>query len=133
MRVIDIMSTTVRTARTDHTVVEALRRMAEHGVSSLPVVDGRDAVVGIVSEQDLLRGAIASAPARGRVADPVAEGPRTVAAAMTPAPHVVGELDDVADVARVFAVMGWKSLPVVRHGRLVGMVSRSDVVRAISR
>jgi len=36
-------------------------------------------------------------------------------------------------VSRTFSMMSWKSLPVVRHGRLVGVVSRSDVVRALSR
>jgi CBS domain-containing protein len=52
---------------------------------------------------------------------------------MTRGPFTTHERADVADVAAVFAERGWKSIPVVHDDRLVGVISRSDVVRALSR
>jgi CBS domain-containing protein len=131
MQVIDIMSTPVRTVRPTTPVVAALRVLADHRLSSLPVVDDAGALVGIVSEKDLLREAI-EPPLSGprRLPD---TAPTRVGQVMTPAPHTVRPDADVADVARVFTMMSWKALPVVTAGGLVGVISRSDVVRALSR
>jgi CBS domain-containing protein len=131
MQVIDIMSTPVRTVRPTTPVMAALRVLADHRLSSLPVVDDAGALVGIVSEKDLLREAI-EPPLSGRRQLPDT-APTRVAQVMTPKPHTVRPDADVADAARVFSMMSWKALPVVRDGGLVGVISRSDVVRALSR
>jgi CBS domain-containing protein len=52
---------------------------------------------------------------------------------MTANPHTVWEDSDVAELARTFATTSWKSVPVVRGDVLLGVVSRSDVIRAMSR
>lgn len=137
MQVIDIMTATVQTARTSTSVDAALKVLAAYRVSSLPVVDDDGAVIGIVSERDLLRRAID--PASGHSDQPSVgrhvrvDPPTHVGEVMTPAPHTVPPDLDVADVAHVFSVMSWKAMPVVRDRRLVGIISRSDVVRALTR
>ena len=88
----------------------------------------------MVSEADVLRTALEPDPrAHLRPAGHGADLPRTVAEVMTPHPHTAREETDVAELARTFSQQSWKSLPVVRDGRLVGVVSRSDVVRALTR
>ena len=88
----------------------------------------------MVSEADVLRTALEPDPrAHLRPDRPRGGLPRTVAEVMTPHPHTVREETDVAELARTFSAQSWKSLPVVRDGRLVGVVSRSDVVRALAR
>jgi hypothetical protein len=97
MRVIDIMTATVRTARPTTSVMAALRTLAEARVSSLPVVDDEGALVGIVSEKDLLRRVIdppASKLTPGQLRD---TPPTQVQDVMTPDPHTVRPETDVAD------------------------------------
>jgi CBS domain-containing protein len=126
VKVIDIMTSPVLTVTASTPVVEALRLLAGRRVSGLPVVDDEGRVRGIVTEQDLLRRAVEPAGHATELAQAVGE-------VMTAAPHTVSPDTDVADVSHLFSMMSWKALPVVRHGRLIGMVSRSDVVRALSR
>jgi CBS domain-containing protein len=132
MQVIDVMTTTVYTATEHMPVMSAFRILAAHHVSSLPVIDERGGVVGIVSEQDVLRGCVEPPGFRSSELSGTTK-PQRVADVMTFSPHTVSPSADVADVVRIFSMMGWKSLPVVRHGQLVGMVSRSDVVQALGR
>jgi CBS-domain-containing membrane protein len=114
----------------------AVRMLAEHHVSALPVIDADGRVVGILSEADVLRLHVATDPrAHLRPVDdgPAEPWPATVAEVMSADPVVAHESSDVAEVARILADTGWKSLPVVgREGELAGMVSRSDVIRALS-
>lgn len=114
----------------------AVRVLAEHHVSALPVVDAEDRVVGILSEADILRLHVATDP-RAHLR-PVDDGrpepwPSAVHEVMSADPLVAHEASDVSEVARILADTGWKSLPVVgEHGELTGMVSRSDVIRALA-
>ena len=105
-------------------------------VARTVVVDGSGRVVGILSEADVLRLHVSADPrAHLRpVADEAVEPwPATVGEVMSPDPVVAREGSDVADVARILADTGWKSLPVVDGDHaLVGMVSRSDVIRELS-
>lgn len=113
----------------------AVGMMADYGITSLPVVDERGDLVGIVSEADILQAALPSDP-RAHMRPPVAARPGQpvcVGDLMTPAPLTTTQSSDVADVARVFAGTSWKSLPVLRGLTLVGVISRSDVIRALAR
>jgi len=114
----------------------AVRVLAEHRVSALPVVDGEGRVVGILSEADVLRLHLSGDPRshlRPVVDEPPEPWPATVGEVMTPEPVVAHEGSDVAEVAHVLADTGWKSLPVVDGNHLlIGMVSRSDVIRELS-
>ena len=113
----------------------ALRMMATVRVSSLPVVDDSGCVVGIISEADVLQEGLEPDPrAHMRlVAHPSRPLPATVAEVMTAHPYTVREDSDVAELALTFARTSWKSVPVVRGEGLLGVVSRSDVIRAMAR
>jgi CBS domain-containing protein len=135
MLVKDVMSTDVASVTPPTTVDQALHILVERKVTSLPVVDDQQRVVGILSEADLLMHLLSRDPRAHLIPvhQATAEPPRLVAEVMTRSPHVTRPEDDVSDLAAVMAQHGWKSVPVVRDGRLAGIVSRSDVLRALAR
>ena len=135
MLVREIMTSPAYSVREVASLEEALKLMATARVTSLPVVDDSAHVVGIISEADLLKTDLEPDPrAHVRPArQPVESLLTTVGQVMTANPHTVWEDSDVADLAHTFATTSWKSVPVVRGGILLGVVSRSDVIRAMSR
>lgn len=135
MLVREIMSSPAYSVREDAPLAEALGLMATAKVTGLPVVDSGGRVVGIISEADLLKADLEPDPrAHMRVVRPQSESAlATVAELMTAGPHTVREDSDVAELAHTFASTSWKSVPVVRGEMLLGVVSRSDVIRAMNR
>jgi CBS domain-containing protein len=135
MLVKEVMSTQVAVVAESSRVDDALRLLVERRVTSLPVVADDGAVIGILSEADLLDHLLSRDPRAHQI--PVAashsEPPRFVRDLMTTSVHVTRPDEDVSDLAELMLRHGWKSVPVVERGRLVGMVSRSDVVRALAR
>jgi CBS domain-containing protein len=134
MQVKDVMTTPVCSVGPCATIEEALGVLGAKGITSVPVVDdGR--VVGIVSEADLLRGVLSPDPRAHQILAfrALREPPETVRSVMTAPPYVTRGDEDVSDLLRVMAEHGWKSIPVVHEGNLVGIVSRSDVVHALRR
>jgi CBS domain-containing protein len=136
MLVRDVMTADPITIRPDVGVKEALTRLAHIGITSLPVVDDGRRLCGIVSEADLIRDAVGADPRaheRPVTIRPVAAA-QTVEDVYTREPVVVRPEDDVSTAVELMSTRGFKSLPVVddQH-QLVGMLSRSDVVRALAR
>jgi CBS domain-containing protein len=130
----EIMTAPALSVRREADLDEALRIMAEKKITALPVVDEGDLLVGVLSEIDLLRRAVE--PDHRAHALPVQESeplPKTVGEIMTPRPRSTTEGADVADLIRLFTTSSYKSLPVVRGDKLIGVVSRSDVIRALWR
>ena len=137
MIVADIVRRSAPSVR-EHTVLTvAADALVESGLGSLPVLDADGLLTGVVSEGDLLRFVV------GTRHEP-AGSPRTVSAAyrqdayrhvvadvMTRNPVTATELLPVEEVARLFVRLPWRILPVVRLGRLVGVVTRTDVVHAL--
>ena len=136
MLVRELVTRDVAHVREASALDSAIRVLAEQRVSALPVVDVTGRVVGILSEADVLRLHLSADPRahlRPVMDEPAEPWPATVAEVMSPDPVVAHEGSDVAEVARVLADTGWKSLPVVdAEHALLGMVSRSDVIRALS-
>ncbi|HET7306077.1 MAG TPA: CBS domain-containing protein [Segeticoccus sp.] len=135
MLVREIMTTPALTVGADQRPREALRLMASAHVTALPVLDGSGDLIGMLSEADLLRPAL-GADSRAHLRPSAHDGvvlPRRVDELMSTPAHTVTEETDVADLALTLDATGWKSMPVVREGELVGMVSRSDIVRALWR
>ena len=135
MLVREIMTSPAYRVHDGATIEAALQVMATARVSSLPVVDTGGHVVGIISEADLLKDRLEPDPrAHIRLVAPPS-GPMlaTVTQVMTAHPYTVREDHDVAELARTFARTGWKCVPVVRGEVLFGVVSRSDVIRAMAR
>ena len=136
MLVEEIMTSPAVTVRADASVEAATRLLAERRLTMLPVVDAGSRLVGVVSEADLLGLPEPSDPrAHLRPTRPAAveKGSTTVAELMVRTPHTTSEHADVAEVAALFHRTAWKCLPVMRDEQLVGVVSRSDIIRAMAR
>ena len=136
MLVGEIMTTPAVTVREDATPYVALSLLARRHVTMLPVVDGEGRLVGVVSEADLLALPEPPDPRAHLRPVPAAETekpPGTVAELMVGSPGTTSEHADVAEVAALFRRTSWKCLPVMRDDELVGVVSRSDIIRAMSR
>ncbi len=114
---------------------EAAALMAGHGISGLPVVDPDLRVIGVVSEADLLP--LETSPDPRTQATPLP--PRTmplptrVADVMTRDVFTVEEDTDLGVVAQRMIETGVKRFPVLRGDRLVGVVSRHDLVKVMAR
>lgn len=134
MLVREIMTAPALSAHEDDDLDGALQLLAEHRITALPIVDDAGHVIGVLSEIDVLRRAIeADTRAHQGPVAPSEPLPRTLAEIMTRDPRTTTEGADVADLIELFTTTSFKSLPVVRDGLLVGVVSRSDVVRALWR
>jgi CBS domain-containing protein len=142
MRVRDVMTADVITATPETSVPEAASLMSGHGVSGLPVVDSEGGLVGIVTEGDLILRQAAPRPRRWWhrfFEDPEtlareyrkASG-TTVGEVMTrPVVSVSPTLALVA-AARILYDRRLRRLPVVHDGRVMGMLSRGDLVKALA-
>ncbi len=143
MKAQDVMTRDVATVPPDATVRDVAHRLAELRISGVPVVSGPGEVLGIVSESDLLRRVeLGSAPKFGNWSS-VFDAPRQAAEAFakshgTKAHDVmarpvvsVQEDAELADIADTMARHGIKRVPVIRNGKLVGIIARSDIVRAL--
>lgn len=145
MRAEDVMTIAVATVRPETTVADAIALMVDKRVSGLPVVDQDGALVGIVTEGDLLRrvelgterhrkgwldfllGAGASA------FDYVRSHTNRVEDIMTVNPRSVSAETSLDDVVRAMEARHVRRLPVVKDDKLVGIVSRADLVRALGK
>jgi CBS domain-containing protein len=142
MNAADIMTHPVVTVTPETTITEAAQLMLQHRISGLPVVDG-GAVVGIITEGDLLRRAETGTAVRRahwlelllgpeRLAqDFIRAHARKVGEIMTPnivsaAPHSA-----LADVVGLMEKHHIKRMPVIDEGRLVGIISRANLVHAL--
>lgn len=123
MRIADVLrrkGTAVATVGPDVTVTELLGELAAHNVGALPVVkDGN--IVGIVSERDVVRRLHAGGSALLQA---------TVSDIMTTEVTTCSPSDDVSDLAAVMTSRRFRHLPVVVDGRLAGIVSIGDLVKA---
>jgi len=148
MRAIDVMTTGVITIDPDTSVQAVAKLLSERGISGVPVVDAADRLVGIVSEGDLLHrvetgtervagrrrswwlDTIASDQELAR--DYIKSHGRTAKDVMTREVISVTETTDLADVAMLLDTKRIKRVPVLRDGKLVGIVSRANLVRALA-
>ena len=119
MKVSDLQHHELFTAQADESLDVAADRLSWHQVGALPVLEGQH-LVGIITERD-----VTAAMAEG--ADPVTT---PVSDYMTPAPEVLRPDSDLADAAHLMLELGIRHLPVVRGGRLVGVLSMRDLLGA---
>lgn len=141
----DIMTRDVVTVRKGTSIEEAMRLMAEHQVSGLPVVDIDGCLVGIITESDvLLKGMHAPSERRAHPTGLFAPQPdgvdeayrraqsECVEEAMTRKVVVFMEDSLVVDIARAMAERAINRVPIVDGCKVVGIVSRRDVIRAMA-
>jgi CBS domain-containing protein len=116
-------------------VKTALGLLTEHKITSMPVLGRNGALRGVVSEADLIRDLV---PSDRRAHEAPSEHtwrdrPSHVADVMTAHAITVHPEDDLADAVELLTSTTVKSVPVVEHdGTVVGMLSRSDVVRVLA-
>lgn len=144
MKVDEVMRREVVTVRAGTPFKEIAQAMLRHGVSGVPVVDVTGTVVGVVTDSDLL--AKEAYPHRekralARLADMFAgepEGERKAGGlyaedVMSTPAISIGPAETIRGAARIMIERGIKRLPVVEGGRLVGLISRHDVLRVFAR
>ena len=144
MKAADVMTRRVVTIDVDAPIAQAARLMTEHRISGLPVLDAAGRLVGIVSEGDFLRRTETGTEVRrprwvqfllspGRLADEfVRTHARRVGEVMTPDVATVTESTPADEIVRLMERRRVKRVPVLRDGRMVGIVSRADLVRALA-
>jgi CBS domain-containing protein len=144
----DVMTTEVVTVSPETTVQELAKLLSEKGISGTPVVDASQRLVGVVSEGDLLHRAETGTERRVQrrrswwlesvateqelARDYVKAHGRTVADIMTREVISAEETTDLADLAMLLETKRIKRVPVVSGGKLVGIVSRANLVRALA-
>jgi CBS domain-containing protein len=115
MKAEDVMTTKVVTVREDQTKQHAARLLSQHRISGLPVVNADNVVVGVVTEYDV-----------------ISKKGRTVGEIMTRGVISITPDTDLEEVSHILVHERIKRLPVLHQGRLLGIVSRADLVREVA-
>ncbi len=116
-----IMSKKLKTLKADDPVTIAASNMAEYGYSGFPVLDKKDKLVGIVTRQDLIQ-------ARSKLGK---ENPPPVKSVMTTTIHSVSADTTINEAVDLMLKYDIGRLPVVDKGKLLGIVDRYDLIRAV--
>jgi CBS domain-containing protein len=144
MKVKDIMTSPVLSVESESPISQAIQLMLEKRISGLPVLDGQGRLVGIVTEGDFLRRTETGTQRRrsrwlefligpGRLADEYTRSHgRKVIDVMTPDPVTLDEQTPLEEVVRIMEKRRIKRLPVVREQKLVGIVSRANLLHALA-
>jgi CBS domain-containing protein len=135
MRAKDVMTTPVLTVTPDTPVKEVARLLVERKISAVPVVDEFDGLVGIISEADLVPLEAVGDPSAHilPLREREAPVPRVAREVMTKEVITVDEEAEMALVAGLMIEHRLKSIPVVMGKEVLGIVSRRDVLRVLSR
>jgi len=115
MKVEDVMTSKVITVTENQTKEEAARLLAEHRISGLPVVNAHNGVIGVVTEYDI-----------------ISKKGRTVGEIMSRGVISVTPDTDLEEVSYLLVHERIKRVPVLDQGRLVGIVSRADLVKEVA-
>jgi len=124
VKVRDFMSASLVTLSPSTPILEAARRLVEERISGAPVVDHTGNLVGLLSEKDCMRIALQAgyhSEAAGTVAEYMHKDVKTVDAER-----------NIVDVAMMFIEDDYRRYPVMKDGRLVGQISRRDVLKALA-
>lgn len=119
----DYMSASLVTFTPDMDVMNAIDVLVKHRISGAPVVNDRGSLVGLLSEKDCMQVAVQAGyyeQLGGRVEDYMTKNVITVEAESS-----------VLEVAKLFMEKGPRRYPVVEDNRLVGQISRRDVLKAL--
>jgi len=129
MKVSDLMQTAVKTVTGDTPVSEVIVSFADVQVSGLPVVDSRGRAVGMVSSTDLITAQARTRTEQGR---PILLEQTQVRDLMTPKPLMIDSTAEVQEAARRMLYADVRRLFVEEGEVLVGVISQTDIVRAVA-
>jgi CBS domain-containing protein len=139
MRVREVMTVDVISVAPDRPLRDVAQLLVSRKVSGIPVVGKDGWVLGVVSEADFLAHDAGAATGGGAIARLLGRRPspkataRTAGEAMTSPAVTVGPDASVRDAADTMVRRGINRLPVVEDGKLVGIVTRADLVRVFTR
>ena len=143
----DVMTTEVVSVSPDTPIRRVAQLLLEYGISAVPVVDNSGAPIGIASEGDLIgRNVNERDKRRDWWLEMLAEGTtlspifldfvrstdRPVRQVMVAPVKTVGEDTPVEEIAQLLETHRIKRVPVVRSGRVVGIISRADLLRVLA-
>ncbi len=123
VRVRDYMATDLVTLRPEMEILRAVHTLLENDIAAAPVVDDAGDLVGILTERDCMRVVLNAgyySEYGGRVDEFMSKNVETIAAD-----------DSIVDAAKLFFGQRFHRYPVLENGRLVGQISRRDVMRAL--
>ena len=143
MHVQELMTTPVLSIGPEASLKDVAAIFVERGISGLPVCDIENHVLGVISEGDILykehdpttgrRGGPLAWLASGTTAAVIKSKAQTVRQAMTSPAITVAPWSSVSEAARLMTEQGVNRLPVVKDDELVGIITRTDLVRAFTR
>ncbi len=142
----DLMTREVAVVHLESSLLEAVKLMARRRISGMPVLDDSGAIVGMISEGHLVRWHEGYTERQARWLDMLAEGTeiapaflkeiqehnRKIKSVMSFGATTVKEDTLAREIALLMYAKNIKRVPVLRDGKLVGIVARSDLVRALA-
>ena len=144
MKAADVMTRKVVSIKPNASIAEMVRLMLDNRISGLPVIDDRGDLVGIVTEGDCLRRAETGTerkrprwlefligPSR-LAAEYIHAHSRKIAEVMTQPPITITEDTPLDEIVHLMETRRIKRLPVMRDGKVVGIVSRADLLHALA-
>ena len=144
MKAADVMTREIISISPDASIIEAVRLMLQHKISGLPVIDAAGKLEGIVTEGDFLRRVETGTERKrsrfvefllgpGRLAEEYTHASgRKVSEVMTPDVHTVAEDAPLEQVVHLMERHRVKRIPVVSGGKMVGIVTRKNLMRALA-
>ena len=119
----DCMATELVTFKPTDNIHAAAKILIEKGLSGAPVVNNNGKLIGILSKKDCLQVVYTASYHQ--------EWGGSVAEYMTPDPDTIESGSDIIEAADRFVRARYRRLPVMQHGKLVGQVSRTDILQAL--
>jgi CBS domain-containing protein len=121
----DYMARTLITFKPEMDVLDAVHVLVKNRIAGAPVVDDEGSLIGMLSELDCMKVAL-NAGYHGDLGGPVADF-------MTVDTQTVDAEMSIVDLAQVFIESRFRRFPVVQNNRLIGQISRRDVLRALAK
>lgn len=125
VKVRDYMSTRVITLEPQMEILKAVNTLIKHDIAAAPVLDAEGELVGMLTERDCIRVAVSAgyhSEYGGQVADYMSKEVQTIDAEAS-----------IVDAAKLFYGQQFHRYPVTDQGRLMGFLSRRDVMRALQK
>ncbi|MEP7172244.1 MAG: CBS domain-containing protein [Aestuariivirga sp.] len=143
MRARDIMTTSVVTVSPETDITEAVKLMLDRQISGVPVIDNSGRLIGILTEGDLMRRAELDTGRQSWWINPISSPEQEAKAyvkahglkvkdVMTKEVVTINEQEPLDRIAMVFEERGIKRTPVMRSGKVVGIVSRANLLRSLA-
>lgn len=143
MRARDIMTTSVVTVSPETDIAEAVKLMLDRQISGVPVIDDTGRLIGILTEGDLMRRAELDTGRQSWWINPISSPEQEAKAyvkahglkvkdVMTREVVTINEQEPLDRIAMVFEERGIKRTPVMRSGKVVGIVSRANLLRSLA-